>query len=128
MLKKSFTLLELIIVIVVIGILTAISLPNFTKAKERALSKEAAANLKLIYAAEKIYQLEVGGFYGTTDIDLINSQLRLSLNEANWDYDIGSTAVTNFSATADRMSGPYDDCVYTLTQAGGEPTSSSDCP
>jgi general secretion pathway protein G len=52
MLRPAFTLLEFLVVIIIIGILAALALPNFGKAKEHALGKEAIANLKLMAAAE----------------------------------------------------------------------------
>ncbi|MCM8797475.1 MAG: prepilin-type cleavage/methylation domain-containing protein, partial [Candidatus Omnitrophica bacterium] len=39
-------------VVVVVGIVATIAYPFYTTAKERALDKEAIANLKLIQAAQ----------------------------------------------------------------------------
>jgi hypothetical protein len=77
--------------------------------KERALDREAKANLKLIQAAEKIYRMEVTWFYPkgeTADTDGINSFLRLFLptgEKRNWSYSIPDTGGgSDFSASATR--------------------------
>ncbi len=90
---RAVTLLEILTVIIIIGILVALALPNFGTMKERALDREAKANLKLIQAAEKIYRMEVGRYFpvdGSTEsaINNINTNLRLSLTERNWDYTV----------------------------------------
>ncbi len=128
----SFTLIELLMVIVIIIILAGIAIPNFAKAKERALTKEAIANLKLIAAAEKVYRMEYSTYYGPEGgIANINDYLKLYFtNEAYWDYAITAAAADTFTATADRQgTGPYSTCIYTINQGTtGEPPSAGSCP
>ncbi len=96
--QKSFTLVELIIVVVIIGILVAFASPQFAVTKERALDKEAKAIISLIQAAEKIYKMEEGPYYpwptgSTANITNINNFLRLSLPAPatpQWTYTVNS--------------------------------------
>lgn len=117
--NKGFSLLELLIVIIIVGVLATLLLPSFRPARESALNDEARANLKLIQAAEKIYKLEYNFYFpapagstNTNEVD-INQYLKLALPAASikWNYSI-STVGSNFNASAARVDPPSD---YTRT-------------
>lgn len=127
----GFTLIEMLIVVIIIGILAALGLPQFGKTKEHAIGKEAIANLKLIAAAEKIYRMEENAYYpipsgSETNITNINNYLRLSLTEANWDYAV-TGAASAFTSTATRLSGSYSGCIWTINNTTDEPATAA-CP
>jgi prepilin-type N-terminal cleavage/methylation domain-containing protein len=58
--RKGFTLIELMIVVVIIGILAAIAIPKFNQASARAKEKEADGILKQIYTLQNTYFAEHG--------------------------------------------------------------------
>ncbi|MCM8797491.1 MAG: prepilin-type N-terminal cleavage/methylation domain-containing protein [Candidatus Omnitrophica bacterium] len=96
--NKALTLIELMMVVVVVGIVATIAYPFYTTAKERALDKEAIANLKLIQKAEKIFRMDTGNYYpssGTiTEITAINANLSLDIPSGanrNWNYSLNNT-------------------------------------
>lgn len=86
---KGFSLIEILIAVIIIGIIVSIGLPNYTNLKEGALNKEAIANLRLIQGAEKIYRMEVGVYIGCANTGTVNTELKLSLptGSPNWLYN-----------------------------------------
>ena len=51
--KKGFTLVEIMIVVAIIGLLAAIAIPSFVKARSDARAKACVNNLRLIDAAKE---------------------------------------------------------------------------
>lgn len=72
MIKKGFTLLELMIVVVIIAFLAMISVPSFARYLAKAKRAEVYMNLSAIYAAQKAYWAEHGKYsdmlYGPNSI------------------------------------------------------------
>src|SRR3989304_1341263 len=56
--EKGFTLIELLVVITIIGILAAIALPNYIKAKNKAKEAEVKANCHTIQIALERYMTD----------------------------------------------------------------------
>src|SRR2546423_9573866 len=51
--KRAFTLVEIMIVVLIIGILLAIAVPNFMKARDNSRAKSCISNLHQISAAKE---------------------------------------------------------------------------
>lgn len=58
--KKGFTLVEIMIVVVIIGLLAAMAIPAFNKVREQSREKSITNNLRQIASAGQQYILEEG--------------------------------------------------------------------
>ncbi len=72
--KHGFTLIELMVVVAIIGILTAVALPKMWQYPMKAKRTEAVLGLKGIYSAQKDYFVENSEY--TDSFDLLGFSIR----------------------------------------------------
>jgi len=69
---RGFTLVEIMNVVAIIGLLVAIAIPNFLRAREEARANSCVANLKQIEGAKERWAMSTGAAQtdapGTTDL------------------------------------------------------------
>ena len=58
--RKGFTLVEIMIVVLIIGILLAIAVPNFVKARQNSRVQTVVGNLKQIESAKEQWAMDTG--------------------------------------------------------------------
>ena len=91
--KKAFTLLELLMVVIIIGILATIAVPQYEKFKEKAIAAEAVRMMGAIKRAQFRYKAEHGEYatvnnLGESDILGMDFRVHSSLRDqdAYWTY------------------------------------------
>lgn len=98
-LAKGFTLVEILIVVVILGILAAIVIPQFTSASESAKASSLVSQLQTIRSQLELYQVQHNGNYPD-----------LSDTDDPWGPMTGTSAANYTSAGEDTTGddyGPY---------------------
>jgi len=132
--KKGFSFLELVIVLVIVGIISTLAMPSYAKRIEKSRGKNAEANLISIYNMEKRHKLDNGVYYEcvtspcapnficpvtacTTDCsNIINTDLGLLIRDPYFTYTIATEGITGYKATATRLAtGPCSGSTMTIT-------------
>jgi general secretion pathway protein G len=84
--QAGFTLIELIVVVIIIGLLAGLVVPQYMKQEERATAKTAKAQIELFGTALDTFRLDVGRYPTSQE---------------------GLAALMQKPAGADRWDGPY---------------------
>ena len=74
----GFTLLEILIVVVIVGLLSSVALPRYYVMAERMKAKEGEQLLLNLYASQKHYELENGPDNFAANLDDLDIELRPS--------------------------------------------------
>ena len=83
--RKGFTLIEMLVVVLIIGILAAIAFPQYEKVVEKSHAAEGLMIVRTIADAEKVYYLATGKY--TSDL----TALDFSVPGISFDYNDDST-------------------------------------
>lgn len=129
--KKGFTLAELLIVVAIIGVLVAISIPIFTSQLEKAREATDLANVRSAYAEISAAALSEDAAPAKTSNTEFNrtgnenayvytATVTLTQKEEGWKTANGDTAVAGIKATGTPKAGGQ--AVITLTEATGTTT------
>jgi type IV pilus assembly protein PilE len=99
----AFTLTELLVVLVIVGILVLLALPNLMPLISKAKSTEAKVQLEHLYTLEKSYFYEHSKYSSSLDdIGFVQESLTTdgASGRANYQVSVTNASATNFSGKA----------------------------
>lgn len=118
--KKGFTLVELLMVVIIIGILVTLAVPNYYRSVERAKAGKAKAALDAIRKAELQYRAFNDTYTGTlTDLADYDLPTELqSTSDGDWDYTVSVVSDSEMDMQASRSQGPNSNSTLLMDEDG----------
>lgn len=107
--KRGFTLIEIMIAVAIIGLLAAIAIPNFSKARRTTQRNFCLENQRVIFGAAVTYEMDSGQAFADGNNGLT---LRNTLMDNEYIRDLSA-----FECTVSPVE-DYDDYVLTYDARG----------
>ncbi len=103
--QRAFTLVELMVVIIIVGVLASLAMPRFSNTIEKSRIAEAINILQTLRDAQEVYSLENAGY--TADINDLDVTIPVSRN-----FNDPTLATADPIVSIERNAGGYQ---YTLS-------------
>jgi type II secretion system protein G len=106
--KRGFTLIELLIVVIILGILATIAIPQFGRITEKAKRAEADSNIAAIETAQAVYFLDHDAYATVADGSAApgsaTNPLDVQIRNRYW-TTVSAGDATSYNITATRAAG-----------------------
>ncbi|PIQ82023.1 MAG: hypothetical protein COV76_05660 [Candidatus Omnitrophica bacterium CG11_big_fil_rev_8_21_14_0_20_64_10] len=102
---RGFTLVELLITVLIIGLVSTVAFPSYQRMLEGGRVKESRAVLASIYEAERLYRLDNGAYGGLPDLLGRGYLMEDPDTSTEWSYAVTFPGAGRYNATATRQGG-----------------------
>lgn len=125
----GFTLVELLMVVIIIGVLVTIALPNFLKAQERSKGGKAKFNLGAIRSSQSWYRANNDSYTSViTNLSDYGLPLPPIIGDQDWSYAVTTATPDSLLVSAYRLKGPYSGAAITIDHDGAITKTAASAP
>jgi prepilin-type N-terminal cleavage/methylation domain-containing protein len=118
--RNGYSLVEIMVVMTIIGVLTVISVPSYQRAVEGAKADAAAANLRAVWSAERLYWLDYHAYTSDLtklrDLGLVDPEIIVAAT--GYTYTVRSAGSDTFRAAATCATNTLSTGEFTIDETG----------
>ncbi len=116
---KGFTLVELLMVVIILGILVSLALPNYMAGVEKTKAGKAKQSMQAIRSSESWYRAHMDEY--VADITVLQEwglPLNAILADQDWAYTVDTADAIDLLIRATRQNGPFTGESITMDEEG----------